>query len=177
MASAYALLNRREEARAALKLWRRSRRALLTHPPSGIGVEAVTQLELSNIPESYEFPMKWSYEHRSVRERLFDGMHIAALPLETTVPSLVKTLKGDDPFARLSALTTLGRFGPMAKSAVPALIAALDDELVAVCERAVLALAQIGPAARDAIPALRALPEEAVISGHTKRAIKRITGD
>jgi len=90
------------------------------------------------------------------------------------VPSLVATLKGDDPIARLSAVKALGRFGPMAEQAVPALIAALDDELEAVREGAVLALAMIGPAAKDALPALKALQEELPIGFHAKDAIRRI---
>ena len=89
----------------------------------------------------------WGYEHRVVRERLYDGMHIAALPLEVTVPSLVESLQSDDPFARLIAIKALGRFGPKAEPAIPALIAALDDEQEDVRKGGVLALAKIGPAA------------------------------
>jgi len=159
LASAYALLDRRKEARAALQLWK-------------------PELELSILPGRYNFRFRWSYEHRAVRERLFDGMYIAALPLEVTVPSLVEMVKGHDPFKRLSAVKTLGLFGPMAEPAVPALIAALDDELEDVRKEAVLALAKIGPAAKDAIPALEAALQEGVLIGiYAEKAIKRITGD
>ncbi len=137
LASAYALLGRREQARAALQVWK----------------PTLSQLELSNIPKAFlaRFTRSWSYE---VRQPLFDGMHIAALPLGVTVPRLVATVKGDNPIARLSAMKTLGRFGPMAEPAVPTLIAALDDEEEIVREGAALALAKIGPRAKDAIPAL-----------------------
>ncbi len=162
LASAYALLGRREEARTALQLWM---------PTAG-------QLQLSNIPNSYYFRIRVE----AVRERLIDGMHIAALPLEVTVPSLVETWQGDDPLARMSAVKTLGRFGPMAEPAVPALIAALKDEFEGVRKEAVIALGKLGPAAKDAIPALEALQEEALqeealIGLYTKKAIRRITGD
>ena len=113
---------------------------------------------------------------------MIDGMHIAALPLEVTVPSLVETWQGDDPIARLSAVKTLGRFSPMAEPAVPALIAALKDEFEDVRKEAATALGKIGPAAKDAIPALEvlqeeALQEESLVDFYTKEAIRRITGD
>jgi TolB-like protein/Flp pilus assembly protein TadD len=158
LASAYGLLGRREEARAALQLWR----------------PTASQLELSNIPYVYTFPFIWGYDHREVRERLFDGMHIAALPLEVTVPSLVESLQSDDPFARLIAIKALGRFGPMAEPAIPALIAALDDEQEDVRKGGVLALAKIGPAAKDAIPALEAMREESLIGKYAIEALEKI---
>ena len=158
LASAYGLLGRRDEARAALQLW----------------IPRTSTLKLSDIPNAYRFRFSWDNEHRVVRERLDDGIRIAALPLEVTVPSLVESMQGDDPFARLVVFKTLGHFGPMAEPAVPALIAALDDELETVRKGAVLTLAKIGPAAKDAIPALEAMREQSLLGTYAIEALKKI---
>jgi len=159
LASIYALLDRRELARQTIQLWK----------------PHLSQLELANVPNSYTFHIRWDRDHTKVRDRLYDGLHIAVLPLDVTVPSLIETVKGDDPFERLIALETLARFGPMAEPAVPALIDALDDELVQ--KDAALALGKIGPGAIDAITALRALENETLIGSYAKQAIKEITSD
>jgi len=157
-ASILAQLGNRKQAREAVLRWRPGR----------------SQLVLQSLPNSYNFPFRWAGEHRKVRERLLDGFHIAVLPLEVTVPSLVQTLQGDNPFARLSAVKTLGRFGPMAEPAVPALIVALDDELEGVRKGAVFTLGKIGPAAKDAIPALEAMREEILIGPFRIEALEKI---
>ena len=48
----------------------------------------------------------------------------------------------------------MGRIGPTAKEAVPALIIALEDESWRVRPRAAQALGEIGSAAKEAVPAL-----------------------
>ena len=53
------------------------------------------------------------------------------------------------------AVVALGRIGPPAKAAVPALVAALKDPESLVHEAAAEALGSIGPEARQAIPALQ----------------------
>jgi HEAT repeat protein len=107
---------------------------------------------------------------------LNDGLNVAALPLDVTVPDLLVTLKEGEFLARLQAAWTLGRFGPLAEDAVPALIEALADEEEAIRERAVLTLGKIGPGARAAIPALTALKDQSVIGEYAKGALKEITG-
>jgi len=55
---------------------------------------------------------------------------------------------------RLKAAETLGRIGPDAAPAVPALTRLLDDPDARVRKAAIRTLGQIGPAAKDAVPAL-----------------------
>jgi HEAT repeat protein len=79
-----------------------------------------------------------------------------ARKVDYSVPSLVKTLKEDkDPNMRYWAAESLGRLGPEASEAVPALAEALKDEDKMVRMGAAYALAEIGPAARQAVPALQ----------------------
>jgi HEAT repeat protein len=69
------------------------------------------------------------------------------------VPHLVALLGHEDRRVRSRAARTLGRIGPDAREAVPALARALKDEEVVVIN-AVNALMAMGPAAREALPAL-----------------------
>ena len=67
--------------------------------------------------------------------------------------------------------------GPAAAPAVPALIAALDDEIAAVRFPVTVALGEIGPAAEAAIPRLKQVVEEDIndeVAASARRAIKRI---
>lgn len=85
------------------------------------------------------------------------------------VPALADALWSADPQMRYSAAEALGRIGPAAADAVPALRAHIHDRkaylVVSGCmgrdssvgERAVESLGEIGPAAREAIPDLIAL--------------------
>ena len=47
---------------------------------------------------------------------------------KTAVPVLLGLLKDEDIYVRLAAVSALGRFGPAAKAAVPALSKMLGDE-------------------------------------------------
>lgn len=78
------------------------------------------------------------------------GLGVAAPARSADVAGLVKQLQNGDREARQDAAVLLGRMGPAAREAVPALIAALKDEDVA--SRAAIALTQIGPVA---VPGLR----------------------
>ena len=158
LAASYAHLGRREEARAAL---------LLRRP-------AASQGELQNLAFIYHFPYKWSSNDPELSDRLSDGLHIAALPLETTVPGLADTLRHGDLVERRLAIQALGRFGPAAADAVPALIETLDDEITWMRSDAAMALGQIGPAAEAAVPALTAIQDEKVVGFYAKRALKQI---
>ena len=117
------------------------------------------------------------------------------------VATLVPLLGHRDPRVRRQAVVWLGRLGPEARAAVPALILALDDQTKVedmlwvkapfgsvdsvvkqdrpVRWHAILALEQIGPAARAAQPALAKLlantdPE---IRTATAEALKKIRGE
>ena len=78
------------------------------------------------------------------------------VPLQTLKP-LIDSLKAPDREARLRAATDIGRMGPRAKAAVPALTEMLSAPASDNIERmaAAMALGQLGPAAKDAIPALQ----------------------
>ena len=91
-----------------------------------------------------------------------------------TVSTLVTELKSDDPFRRLITAKRLGWFGQAAAPAVPALIAALQDEVVR--EEAVKSLGKIGPEAKAAIPALMAIRNEGLIGIYAKEALTEIKG-
>ncbi len=75
---------------------------------------------------------------------------------------------------RQNAAQTLGRFGPAAADAVPALIEALGDEGSRVY--AVIALGKIGPAADASIPVLTAMQDEGDFEYDVRRALKKIRG-
>jgi tetratricopeptide (TPR) repeat protein len=158
LAATYAQLGRREEARAAL----------LQYQPGA------SQLELQNLGFVYHFPYYWAAEERANKDRLIDGLHIAALPLEATVLSLADTLQHGDLSERRFAMQALGRFGSSAADAVPALIETLDDEVSWVRNDAIIALGKIGPAAEAAIPALTAMQDEGAHSYYLKQALKKI---
>ena len=69
------------------------------------------------------------------------------------LPTLIQDLKDEDLNVRLKALRGLGKLGPAAKEAVPAMVAAMKaDNQVAF--DAVEALGNIGPGAKEAVPAL-----------------------
>ncbi len=111
LAASYARLGQREEARAALQLWKPD----------------ASQAELQELVFSYHFPYRWS-GNREIPARLAGGLEIAALPSDVTVESLMATLgQTEDESERRSAVWTLGQFGPAAKAAVPALQELVDD--------------------------------------------------
>jgi HEAT repeat protein len=102
-------------------------------------------------------------------------MHLAALPLETTVLSLADTLIHGDLQERRLAVRALGRFGPAAANAVPALIEALGDEKTWMRNDAAIALGKIGPSAEAAIPALTAIQDDAIVGFDARKALEEIT--
>jgi adenylate cyclase len=111
LAASYARLGRRDEARAALLLWK---------PNASEG-------ELRGLFFSYHFPYTFSVGSEFLG-RLNSGLIIAALPAHVTVESLLVTLRQDEEVSeRRSAISKLGHFGPAAQAAVPALQKLLDD--------------------------------------------------
>jgi HEAT repeat protein len=103
---------------------------------------------------TYPYTYRWSAEGQKALDRLIDGMMIAALPLDVTVPGLADALRQGGAFERARAARTLARFGPLAADAVPALVRALDDPSRIVRSAAIAALGRIGPKAKAAVPAL-----------------------
>lgn len=72
------------------------------------------------------------------------------------IKKLVGNLNNDDPYIRRQAAVDLGRMGPKAKSAVPALIEAFEkEETRSVHVFIIRAFGQIGPDAKEAIPVLK----------------------
>jgi hypothetical protein len=71
------------------------------------------------------------------------------------VPYLVQALRSTNKYHRIFALQSLELLGVEARSAVPALIGALDDSATHI--RAIRALGNIGPEAKQAVPSLEAL--------------------
>jgi adenylate cyclase len=158
LASVLAKLGRREEARQILLKWR---------PQAG-------ENDLERFAASYQFPYRWAQEHARVRERLKDGVQLAALPLNVTVSSLMAELKQADPVGRQIAIKRLGWFGSAAAEAVPNLVALLDDDIART--DAVKTLGKLGAGAKAAIPALIKIQNESVIGSYAKDALKEIRG-
>jgi TolB-like protein/class 3 adenylate cyclase/Flp pilus assembly protein TadD len=158
LASVTASLGRRDAAKRTLLTWR----------------PGVDQRALSIYADTYHFPFRWAQEHARVRERLLDGLRLAALPLDVTVLTLTTELKLGNSLQKRVTAKRLGWFGPAAAEAVPALMDVLKDEYA--CEYAVDALRKIGPEAKAAVPALVKLQDESIIGSHVKEALKEING-
>src|SRR5262245_51831885 len=94
-----------------------------------------------------------------------------------TLSEWIADLKAQAPVSRNAAAYEIAGMGPAAAPAVPALIAALDDEVAAVRFPVTVALGEIGPAAEAAIPRLKQVMEEDMndeVAASAKRAIRRI---
>ncbi|RWB25918.1 MAG: tetratricopeptide repeat protein [Mesorhizobium sp.] len=157
--SVLAQLGRREEARQMLLKFR----------------PGLDQKGLENLPDTLHLSFKWDHEHASVRERLNDGVRIAALPLDVTVTSLEAELETGNPFSQQYAAKRLGWFGPAASQVVPALVETLKVEYLR--RDAIEALGKIGPPAQAAIPALVALQNETLVGIYAKDALFKIRGN
>jgi tetratricopeptide (TPR) repeat protein len=158
LAATYAHLGRRREARELL---------LVSKP-------GAHQSELEYYPVAYRLPYRWSAAAAKTAERLYDGLTVAALPMDVTVPTLVPALEQGTVFERGWAARTLGQFGAQAAEAVPALIRVLADGKPAVRWQAIIALRKIGPAARAAIPSLAAVQDDDLLGSDARDAVKEI---
>ncbi|MBQ0820695.1 tetratricopeptide repeat protein [Microvirga sp. HBU67558] len=158
LAATYAHLGRRREARELLLVWK----------------PGAHQSELEYYPVTYRLPYRWSAAAAKTAERLFDGLTIATLPMEVTVPNLVPALEQGTVFERGWAARTLGQFGPQAAEAVPALIHVLADGKPPVRWQAIIALRKIGPSARAALPALAAIQDDDLLGSDARDAVKEI---
>jgi adenylate cyclase len=160
MAATYARLGRLDEAHAAMRVWK----------------PEASQSELQAAPYKYHFPYEWSQGPEFVYN-IIDGLHLAALPPGDQIDGLVASLAYGVKSQRIFAAKTLGRIGPKAAEAVPALINALKDEVMPVRQEAAIALGNIGAAAKVAIPALKAVSEDPIVGQHAQTAIKKIAGE
>jgi TolB-like protein/class 3 adenylate cyclase/Flp pilus assembly protein TadD len=158
LASILAQLDRRQDARDTVLKWK----------------PGLSKLEFRSVAYDYQAPIKWALEHDRFRERLFDGLRVAVLPLDTTVSSLLGELKAG---SQLDVIQTLGWFGPSAAVAVPDLIKALGDEVPYIRVEAAITLGKIGPRAKAAIPALAAISDDIVVVSYAKKALKEIIGN
>ena len=89
----------------------------------------------------------------------------------------IKDLKAQAPQTRNAAAYEIAGMGPAAVSAVPALIAALDDPDPSVRFPVTVALGEIGPGAKAAVPKLQQMLAEEIndeIAASAKRALRRI---
>jgi HEAT repeat protein len=76
-------------------------------------------------------------------------------PAGGDLPAILERLKAEKAPDRMEAAAAIGRLGPGAKAAVPALVAAFPQEKDPFARRAMIAaLGAIGPEAREAVPAL-----------------------
>ena len=134
-----------------------------------------SQEELNDIVLHYPYTYRWSSDGQKALDRLDDGMIIAALPLDITIPELAGALGQGGAFERARTARTLARFGPQAADAVSALVRALGDPSPVVRGAAITALGKIGPKAKAAIPALKAIHDDQLRS-FAQDAVKEITG-
>lgn len=90
-----------------------------------------------------------------------ETLEVLGDPSPVHLPSLISIVREQSNGESVYwAVTMIGRLGPVAASATPALIEALvDSEFLPVQERAAWALARIGPAAAAATNALREAAE------------------
>lgn len=86
---------------------------------------------------------------------------------EAHLTAIAKYLKGNELSPRTHASRALGTIGPEAKSRVPDLMAALDDNEPLVLTWSAWALGQIGP------PAAKALPRLESLKGHKDEGIRQ----
>jgi HEAT repeat protein len=94
------------------------------------------------------------------------------------VPTLTRALASPSLRARDLAAVHLGRLGPAAKEAVPALVKALEDTDSFISRRARAALGAIGPvAAREAVPALARLLKKFGAKDEAVQALGRLGPD
>lgn len=95
-------------------------------------------------------------EDDEVREWISEALEGMGPPDAKDVPCLVQRLGGENGDRCYWAATLLGRLGPGASAAVPALASTLINHLsLPARERAAWALGEIGPDARTALPPLR----------------------
>jgi len=160
LAASYANLGRKQEAHAALQLWK----------------PGASDAELKLTPQTYHFPYNWELNQGEFKEKLKNGLILASVPESMTVEALRITLQQGLLPERINAAKSLTQFGALAVDAVPDLIAALDQESEILRVNAIRTLGNIGPPAKAALPALEALRNKKIAKFPVRRAIKNIKG-
>jgi HEAT repeat protein len=92
------------------------------------------------------------------KDAIADAIESAALVGEGAVPYCIKCL--DRPSLTRAAAVVLGKIGPEAADAVPALLKQVNNEEAVVRREVLFALGKIGPAAKDAVPAALACVDD-----------------
>lgn len=161
LASVLAQMGRQREAREILDRWQAGK-----NPAA-----------LDSAVEEYFFIVRWSEDLQYLNRRLKDGLRLAALPKDTSIPKLRADLVSADTARQRDAARALGLFGPAAAPAVPELVAALQSGSAVVRKEAAVALGRIGPAASAAIPALEALQDGSLVGGHVRQALALIRAE
>ena len=161
LAATYAQLGRRQEARDMLLRWK----------------PGASQEELSDIALAYPYTYRWSADGQKALDRLIDGMIIAALPLDVTVPS------SPTPCSRVAPSSARMRQGrwpvrPAGGGRRAGAGACARGPQPRRAQRGDRALGKIGPKAKAAIPALAAIRDDRIAATRGKRSpCRNIVGD
>lgn len=158
-ASVNALIGNRASASRLLDLWLRDR-----------GTDAKSA-EISR----YVLPIRWV--DNALNGRLRDGLNLAALPIDTTVASLIDAAGAASGRRRAELIRQIGWFGASASPAVPLLMAAMEEGDRLAKKEAIIAAGKIGPGARAVLPMLEAYRDEPLIGYHARKALDRISAD
>lgn len=138
---------------------------------SGAATEALGRIGLPALPALLD-ALKDPSRRQSAAQAIGD---IGAQGSSVSVPALLRHVDDTDEGVRSSVYNALGKIGPTASDAVPALVAALD-EAGGLRFDAVYALGRIGPAASPALPRLERLWAETGYNDQVKWAIDQIQG-
>ena len=120
-----------------------------------------TKQSIEAIPELVKRLVAWDERTCSQAEELLhkiDPQWNKKTEIKEVVSDLIETLRNENLGETMQeiAAEALGKIGPLAVSAVPNLIEAMDEELI--CSSAIISLGKIGPDARQAtIPLIKAL--------------------
>lgn len=158
-ASVNALIGNRQSASRWLDLWLKDRDADAESP------------EFSR----YVFPIRW-VDNR-INLRLHDGLRLAALPIGTTVASLLGAVDASTGRERVDLIRQIGWFGASASPAVPLLIKAIETGDQLTRKEAIIAAGKIGPGAEAVRPLLERYLDQPLIGYHAKQALDQIAAD
>src|SRR5262245_1029937 len=155
----------------------------MRQPFNTIMKDWANQLKRCELPILPLLGMRRFEQETAMHLRITGGILLSLLTIgvawgadDSQIAEAVKILKSGNPAAQIEATDVLGRFGPAAKSAVPALVDALKSTDAKVQWHAARALGMMGPEAADAVPALTAALQstDVVVRGHAANALEEI---